>query len=646
MSSRSRLGPEVTVVIPTRDRWALLRDALDSALAQEGVELEVIVVDDSSFWTIPEDELSDGDPRVQLLRLERGAGVARARNLAIERARAPWVAFLDDDDLWAPEKLRLQLEVARSDDVALVYTGAVHIDRDGHMLELRRTPDLNELPRGLFETNLIGGPSTVIARTELVRRVGCFDEQVSVLADWDLWIRLLQVGRAAVRPEVLAAYRVHTENMHLSGISGVRGELGYLRHKHRELCAELGVKLGGIQFERWMVARQRESGKQLATAYAYFLLGLHSGRPREFARAVGMLFGESAMRLGGRLQPATLSAVPATEPGWLVERRERARTRPLETGEGNLEASVIVPVRNGSAFLERLLPALEAQSLERSRFEIIVADDGSTDGVEDLVRESDLLRLSSGPPRNAFAARNRAARLARAPAIAFCDVDCLPNPTWLEAGLAALDDADLVAGAVRFDLPDRRTIWTLLDMDTTKDQETCVRAGNAETANLFVRRDVFERVGGFDPSLPEHGDFDFAKRCVAAGARLVYGAEAIARHPTRNRARPFLRMMWEMNRWYAVRESRAGRKPIALKLREWIPIVYAIRARRRWGRSLGLDRRWLAENGVRPTAREQLQALPLLYILLPYERCIGQLSGWWQGRRFRRRPPSGGESPI
>lgn len=229
MSWRNRLAPEVTVVIPTRDRWALLRDALDSALAQEGVELEVIVVDDSSFWTIPEDQLSRGDPRVRLLRLERNGGAARARNVAIERARAPWVAFLDDDDLWAPEKLRLQLEVAGSDDVALVYTGTVHVDGDGHMLEVRRTPDPNELPRGLFETNLIGGPSTVMARTEIVRRVGCFDEQVSVLADWDLWIRLLRVGRAAVQPELLAGYRVHTENMHWSGISGVRGELRYLR---------------------------------------------------------------------------------------------------------------------------------------------------------------------------------------------------------------------------------------------------------------------------------------------------------------------------------------------------------------------------------------------------------------------------------
>jgi glycosyltransferase involved in cell wall biosynthesis len=477
-----------------------------------------------------------------------------------------------------------------------------------------------------------------MARTELVRRVGCFDEQLSVLADWDLWIRLLQVGRAAARPELLTGYRVHRENLHRSGISGIRDELRYLRRKHSRLCAELGVELGGLEFEHWLVARQRESGKRIATAYSSLLLGRRSRRRREFARAAGMLFGEPAMRLGQRPEPTAQSAAPATEPAWLVEHRERAKSRPLASDEWAFAASVIVPVRNGSTFLERLLPALEAQSLDRSRFEIIVADDGSTDGVEEVVRESDLVRLSSGPPINAFAARNRAVRVARAPAIAFCDVDCLPGPTWLEAGLAALEEADVVAGAVRFDVPDRRTVWTLLDIDTTKNQEAHVRAGNAETANLFVRRDLFERVGGFDPSLPEHGDFDFAIRCIAAGARLVYGAEAIARHPTRNRPGPFLRMMWEMNRWYAVRESRAGRKPIALKLREWVPIAYVVYARRRRGRSLGLDRRWLAENGVHASVSEQLKALPLLYVLLPYERCIAQLTGWWQGRRLRRSP--------
>src|SRR5262249_43359842 len=159
------------------------------------------------------------------------------------------------------------------------------------------------------------------------------------------------------------------------------------------------------------------------------------------------------------------------------------------------------------------------------------------------------------------------------------------------------------------------TVWTLLDMETFKDHERQVRSANAETANLFVRRELFERQRGFDDSLPEHGDFDFVARCAASGARLAFVPEACVQHPTRDRAKPFLRTVWIMHRWYAARESRAGRRPDGLKLRSWVPLVQPMRSRRRFGRSLGLDRRRLAVHGVRPRVRDELQALPIMYVL-------------------------------
>src|SRR5260221_238580 len=116
---------------------------------------------------------------------------------------------------------------------------------------------------------------------------------------------------------------------------------------------------------------------------------------------------------------------------------------------------------------------------------------------------------------------------------------------------------DVAAGLIRFIPPQRTTAWTILDVDSSKDHERQVRNGNAETANLFVARELFDRVGGFDESLPEHGDFDFAQRCVEAGARLAFAPEAAVWHPTRDRARPLLRTLWIMNRWYAARVSRA-----------------------------------------------------------------------------------------
>ena len=125
--------------------------------------------------------------------------------------------------------------------------------------------------------------------------------------------------------------------------------------------------------------------------------------------------------------------------------------------------------------------------------------------------------------------------------------------------------------------------------------------GTAETANLFVRRTLFDRVGGFEEEVPEYGDFDFVERCVANGASLIFGEDAVVWHPTRDRAEPFLRAQWIYSRGYGEREGRAGRLPDDLKARALIPVVSPLRARRWWGKSYGPDRRWLGENGVLPT---------------------------------------------
>ena len=186
---------------------------------------------------------------------------------------------------------------------------------------------------------------------------------------------------------------------------------------------------------------------------------------------------------------------------------------------------------------------------------------------------------------------------------------------------------------MRFILPIRRTVWTLLDMDSSKDHEREVRNATAETANLMLRRTLYDRVGGFEEDIPEFGDFDFVQRAVAAGARLVFAPNVVVWHPTRDRARPFLRAHWIYSRGYGVREGRAGRVPSDLTLKALMPVVSVMRTRRWWGRSYGPDRRWLAQNGVVPTRGEKLASLPLLYLVLPYLRSFAQLLGWLEGRR-------------
>lgn len=290
--------PDVTVLVPTRNRSRFLRRALQSVLQQDDADFEVVVVDDASTDGTARMVEGLGDPRVQLLRLRHRSGVAAARNAGIEAAGGRWVAFLDDDDVWAPQKLRKQQDRAAETNASLVYTGVVLLDEDGAALEPVRLVEPDELIPGLLETNLVGTPSSVLADAELVRRVGAFDEQLESLADWDLWIRLVDAAPAALSPEYLSGYTLHREGIHLQSPARMRTEMAYLRRKHQALGRRHGVKPVGSAFQLWLASRYRRSGQTAAAARLYLAAGLATRRPRHLLRGLALLGGERTARLG------------------------------------------------------------------------------------------------------------------------------------------------------------------------------------------------------------------------------------------------------------------------------------------------------------------------------------------------------------
>ena len=123
----SQADPLVSVIVPSRNRRRLLALALASVLDQRDVRLEVIVVDEGSADGTAAMVGSIADARVRLIRHDVPLGKSAARNRGIAEARGEWIAFLDDDDLWAPDKLALQLEALRLSNRHWAYTGAVNI---------------------------------------------------------------------------------------------------------------------------------------------------------------------------------------------------------------------------------------------------------------------------------------------------------------------------------------------------------------------------------------------------------------------------------------------------------------------------------------------------------------------------------------
>jgi glycosyltransferase involved in cell wall biosynthesis len=165
-----------------------------------------------------------------------------------------------------------------------------------------------------------------------------------------------------------------------------------------------------------------------------------------------------------------------------------------EPGVGGAQpplVSVIIPARNASATLERALRALREQQI-LAPYEVIVVDDGSGDGTGEIAdRLAPLVRtLRNGRPQGPGAARNRGVAAARGSVLAFTDADCFPEPEWLARGVHALQEVDIVQGAV---IPDPGARRTPFERTLAVDR----LSGFYQTANLFVRRDVFDAVGGF-----------------------------------------------------------------------------------------------------------------------------------------------------
>ena len=154
---------EVSVIIPTHNRSGLLSLTLRSVLWQRDVDVEVVVIDDGSTDDTAAMVGGVQDPRVRLLRHEVAQGVSAARNHGIAEARGRWVAFLDDDDLWAPDKLALQLEALKESGRRWAYAGRVQITLDNRVFAGQPPPAPHEIVDRLAGMNLIGGPSSVIA---------------------------------------------------------------------------------------------------------------------------------------------------------------------------------------------------------------------------------------------------------------------------------------------------------------------------------------------------------------------------------------------------------------------------------------------------------------------------------------------------
>lgn len=208
--------PRVTVLMTVYNGARYIDEALDSILAEEFTDFELIIVDDGSNDATPEiiARAAARDRRIVLLTNETNLGIPAASNRGLAIARAEFIARLDADDISLPGRLAREVAVLEAHpDVAMVSMNYESIDAHGTVLgqsDRAHPPAIVEYL--LNFSNAVGGHSQVMFRRSVVEAVGGYDESHAASLDYDLWARMFPYGRIVVLPQLGMRYRVHNEN--------------------------------------------------------------------------------------------------------------------------------------------------------------------------------------------------------------------------------------------------------------------------------------------------------------------------------------------------------------------------------------------------------------------------------------------------
>ncbi len=307
MTLQEKSTIEVSVIMPTFNCLMYLPQAVNSVLSQD-VSLELLIVDDGStdgsdVWL---QEQAAMDSRIVIIKGNH-AGVSAARNLAIKQAKGSWVAFLDADDYWYANKLRMQLEaLEEAQNCVLSFTEYDHFDEQGgdlggcfqfwprftalfHKLDkaARLQPNSNisgknnhsdsaftlrgEAKACIYEENVIG-TSTVMVRADILRRVSGFDESLFSASDWDLWLKISAFGGLSVVRKSTTGYLVRQNSISRNQEKRLHS-VQFILERYRAPMELLNPNCFAPAFARFKLAQaeayQNQPGGYLRAIFAY-----------------------------------------------------------------------------------------------------------------------------------------------------------------------------------------------------------------------------------------------------------------------------------------------------------------------------------------------------------------------------------------
>ncbi|OKH40170.1 family 2 glycosyl transferase [[Phormidium ambiguum] IAM M-71] len=220
--------PLISVIIPAYNAEAFIAETLHSVLSQTYPNIEILVVDDGSQDSTPNivELFAEKNPHIILLR-QSNKGVAAARNLAIEKSKGEYIAPIDADDIWFPEKLEKQMQVMLESDrsLGIVYAWSVYINEDSTLTKTCQTSYFEgNIYIPLLYGNCLGNASSPLIRRSCINQVGGYscqlkEQQAQGCEDWDIYLRIAEYYKVKVVPEVLIGYRQVIGSMSFNAVA-------------------------------------------------------------------------------------------------------------------------------------------------------------------------------------------------------------------------------------------------------------------------------------------------------------------------------------------------------------------------------------------------------------------------------------------
>lgn len=272
----------LSIIMPCLNAEKYLTEAIENALSQSFQDFELIIIDNGSKDRSLELIKSYiKDPRVKFLECKE-AGVSAARNTGIAAAKGKYLAFLDSDDVWYPQKLEKEISfLEKHPEYIGSYSSVDYIDKNGVLLDKSYGKSIGytgEIYMNLLQGNLIQNPSPIL-KTEAVKELGAFDTKLSYGEDWDLFIRLAYKGPFYYHPEALCAYRKHTEQTTQTHDVKSREEQAlYLLEKnfknlscYLKKFSKLNLELPKAAYKRVDTKAKASTKKSITRAFKYHL---------------------------------------------------------------------------------------------------------------------------------------------------------------------------------------------------------------------------------------------------------------------------------------------------------------------------------------------------------------------------------------